>query len=138
MLGRRAALAIAVGLLLQMMLIGHGGWTTLGVNTCVMTLPALLSWLLFQALHRIPWITHRAAGGLMVGASATVLYFQRGVQRDAGFNTPLDRLDFEALALANDRLFDPSVVVGAFFFYRRRRRRGEPTRETSRSSRSAS
>src|SRR4051812_34293229 len=36
MLGRRAALAIFVGLLLQAILIGHGGYTTVGVNTCVL------------------------------------------------------------------------------------------------------
>src|SRR5205809_294545 len=35
-LGWRAGLAIGVGLLLQATLIGHGGFTALGVNTCVM------------------------------------------------------------------------------------------------------
>src|SRR5437868_12150512 len=42
-LGWRSGLAVAVGLLLQATLIGHGGFTALGVNTCVMTLPALLT-----------------------------------------------------------------------------------------------
>src|ERR1051325_1240098 len=42
-LGTRAALAIFVGLLLQAVLMQHGGYFALGVNTCVMTLPALLS-----------------------------------------------------------------------------------------------
>src|SRR5579871_5672190 len=41
-LGRRAALAIPVGLFLQAALIGHGGFTTLGINSCVMVLPALV------------------------------------------------------------------------------------------------
>ena len=40
-LGRRAVLAILVGLTLQAILFGHGGFLTLGVNTCVMALPAL-------------------------------------------------------------------------------------------------
>src|SRR5882724_5889079 len=35
-LGWRSGLAIAVGLLLQATLIGHGGFTALGVNTCVL------------------------------------------------------------------------------------------------------
>src|SRR5687768_5775543 len=39
LLGGRAALAIGVGLLLQAILVGHGGFYTLGVNTCVMGLP---------------------------------------------------------------------------------------------------
>src|SRR5262249_35671328 len=36
MLGRRAGLAIALGLALQYFLLMHGGLATLGVNTCVM------------------------------------------------------------------------------------------------------
>ena len=40
-LGRRAALPIAIGLALQALLFAHGGVTSLGVNVCVYTLPAL-------------------------------------------------------------------------------------------------
>src|SRR5438132_14215793 len=40
LLGWRACLAIPVGLFLQVVLIQHGGFTTLGINTCVMALPA--------------------------------------------------------------------------------------------------
>src|SRR5438132_12896554 len=56
LLGRRAPLAIFVGLMLQAFLIGHGGYYALGVNTCVMTVPALLCWLLFQAIHHVPML----------------------------------------------------------------------------------
>jgi len=52
-LGRRAALAIPLGLLLQAILLQHGGLTTLGVNTCVMVLPALLAWQMFTAWQRL-------------------------------------------------------------------------------------
>src|ERR671937_1674740 len=45
LLGRRAALAIPVGLFLQAALLGHGGFTSLGINSCVMVLPALAAWL---------------------------------------------------------------------------------------------
>jgi cobalt/nickel transport system permease protein len=55
-LGLRAAVAIPVGLVLQAVLIGHGGFTTLGVNSCVMVLPALLAWQLFAGLQRVPWL----------------------------------------------------------------------------------
>lgn len=47
-LGRRAPLAILIGLALQAALFGHGGLTTIGVNACVQIFPALLSaWLFF-------------------------------------------------------------------------------------------
>src|SRR5437868_1279554 len=56
LLGWRVFLAIPVGLLLQVILIHHGGFTTLGVNTCVMAFPALLGWMTFAALRRSPWV----------------------------------------------------------------------------------
>src|SRR5437899_8098412 len=52
-LGRRAALAIPVGLFLQAALIGHGGFTTLGINSCVMVIPALLARQVFVVLERL-------------------------------------------------------------------------------------
>src|SRR3989442_4676113 len=52
LLGWRAALAIPVGLFLQAILFGHGGLSALGINCCVMVLPALLSGLVFGALRR--------------------------------------------------------------------------------------
>ena len=55
-LGVRAALAIPVGLFLQAALLGHGGFSTLGVNSCVMVLPALLAGQLFAGVRRVPWV----------------------------------------------------------------------------------
>lgn len=49
-LGRRAPLAIAIGLVLQAVLLAHGGVTTLGVNATVIAVPALLARPLFGAL----------------------------------------------------------------------------------------
>ncbi len=40
-LGRRAMVAIGIGLTMQVLLFGHGGWNTLGVNFVVYTLPTL-------------------------------------------------------------------------------------------------
>jgi cobalt/nickel transport system permease protein len=51
-LGRRAPLALLVALGLQAALLQHGGLYTLGVNTCVVALPALLSAGLFTLLSR--------------------------------------------------------------------------------------
>lgn len=51
-LGWYAFPAILVGLFLQAVMFQHGGLTTLGVNACLMGLPALLSHRLFQ-LRRV-------------------------------------------------------------------------------------
>lgn len=42
-LGRRAAAAIPAGLLLQATLLGHGDLSTWGINSCIMTMPALVA-----------------------------------------------------------------------------------------------
>jgi cobalt/nickel transport system permease protein len=57
-LGFRAGLAIPIGLLLQAMLFAHGGFFTLGVNACVMTVPAFIAYALYGLLRRIPWREH--------------------------------------------------------------------------------
>jgi cobalt/nickel transport system permease protein len=49
-LGRRAPLAMSVGLLLQVWLLAHGGYTTLGINAAVIGVPALLAHALFPLL----------------------------------------------------------------------------------------
>jgi cobalt/nickel transport system permease protein len=51
-LGKRAGLAIPIGLTLQVALLGHGGFTTIGINSVILTLPALLAWAMFGALYR--------------------------------------------------------------------------------------
>lgn len=82
-LGRRAPLAVAVGLLLQAALLAHGGFTTLGVNTTVIALPALLAGAAFRrscgpspSSRRAAWLG-AGIGGLTVtvtaGFSAAVL-----------------------------------------------------------------
>jgi cobalt/nickel transport system permease protein len=77
-LGRRAPLAIAVGLVLQAVLLGHGGYSTLGVNTAVIALPALAARPLFCLLAgpRPTYVRALVAGGLVgwgtVVATATI------------------------------------------------------------------
>lgn len=53
MLGRRAMLAITVGLVLQSLLLHHGGMDALGVNACIVGLPALLAGLCFPLLKQL-------------------------------------------------------------------------------------
>jgi cobalt/nickel transport system permease protein len=68
-LGWRAVAAILVGLFLQVLLLNHGGFTTLGVNACVMFLPALAAGLVFRVLHRIAWVRHPLGRALLVACS---------------------------------------------------------------------
>jgi cobalt/nickel transport system permease protein len=68
-LGRRALLAIPVALFLQAALLGHGGFTSLGVNSCVMGLPALLAWQLFGVVRRLPWVRRPWFRSALVAAS---------------------------------------------------------------------
>jgi ABC-type Co2+ transport system permease subunit len=74
-LRRRALLAIPVGLFLQAVLFGHGGFTVLGANSCVMGLPALLAWGLFDGLRRLPWVVRPwfRAGLVMVATLTFIL-----------------------------------------------------------------
>ncbi len=69
LLGWRTALAIPVGLFLQALLMQHGGFTALGVNACVMVIPALVSSYLFRGLQSVPWRRQNWFRALLVGSS---------------------------------------------------------------------
>jgi cobalt/nickel transport system permease protein len=73
-LGRRAPIAVVVGLVLQVVLLAHGGYTTLGVNTAVISIPALLAGPLFHTLARRQPSPQRAAwAGVVTGWITVVL-----------------------------------------------------------------
>jgi cobalt/nickel transport system permease protein len=83
LLGWYAWPAILIGLLLQALLIGHGGVTTLGVNAVMMGVPSLLSGYLFQLRHRFSdhqkselgiAIFGFLAGALGVGLAALIFF----------------------------------------------------------------
>lgn len=115
-LGKRAALAVFVGLLLQAVLMQHGGFLVLGVNTCVMTVPALVCCVLYRTLHRLPWIKSPTARWLLVGISA-LLWALSGIYGITLLcNTSLSSLDESAFAIANERLLDPWFLVPALIF----------------------
>lgn len=112
-LGRRAGLAIPIGLGLQVAFLAHGGFTTIGINSCILVLPALLAWQLFAILHRVPWLrqpwfraTLVAVGALMwvlsLIYSVTLLCTNRV--------TELETLD---LTSANTVTFHPFTLAGA-------------------------
>ncbi|HEV3435951.1 MAG TPA: CbiM family transporter [Gemmata sp.] len=70
-LGRRAPLAIIVGLLLQCLLLAHGGLTTLGLNTCIIAIPAVIAGWAYPVLRtlRVPPF----ARGVLLGGGAVAL-----------------------------------------------------------------
>ncbi len=68
MLGRRAPTAFFIGLLLQALLFQHGGLTSLGANTLMLAVPALISRQLYPKLTFSP-----LTKGMLTGALATVL-----------------------------------------------------------------
>ena len=83
LLGPRSALAIFIGLILQATLLQHGGFYVLGVNTCIMTVPALLSWGLFQAMHRVRCLRTRIGQSALVGFGAMVWFLNARLQHHA-------------------------------------------------------
>jgi cobalt/nickel transport system permease protein len=60
-LGGYAGIAIFIGLLMQAMLLGHGGFTTLGINTVSLALPALLFGTAFRRMLTWPAIRRRSS-----------------------------------------------------------------------------
>ncbi|MFM8273420.1 MAG: energy-coupling factor ABC transporter permease [Gemmata sp.] len=72
-LGRRAPLAVTVGLTLQYFLLSHGGLTTIGINACIVSVPALAAGLLHPVLKRarVPAVMRGAVlgGGAVAGAA---------------------------------------------------------------------
>ena len=67
-LGRRAPLAVAIGLGLQYLLLQHGGLTTIGINACIVSVPALAAGALYPLLRRVG--VPAFARGVLLGGGA--------------------------------------------------------------------
>ncbi|WP_084281415.1 CbiM family transporter [Alkaliphilus transvaalensis] len=65
MLGGKAIVAIFIGLLLQATLFQHGGISTIGVNTLLLALPALVSYYLFSYLKVKSYFLKGLVAGMM-------------------------------------------------------------------------
>ncbi len=76
LLGRRAPLAIAAGLALQYLLLAHGGLTTLGLNTCIIALPAWgVAAMDRLGRRRLPAFVRGGVLGSAAAAGAVLLHF---------------------------------------------------------------
>ena len=138
-LGRRAPLAILIGVTLQALLVAHGGVTTIGVNASVQAIPALACWGLFRLLHVVGarWrlvvvaVGAGAWGGCLIlgGVALAVNPWQDLVRLspDAGIVFSFGRID-ETLRLARHPLavgFLAAFVAGCVVFAQRRRTSAE-------------
>ncbi|MCT8136806.1 cobalt transporter CbiM [Anaerobacillus sp. CMMVII] len=75
-LGRRAPLGIFIGLVLQATLFQHGGLSTLGANTLLMSIPALAVYGLSTFFHKIsPFLKGFFAGFLAICGGVILLMF---------------------------------------------------------------
>jgi ABC-type Co2+ transport system permease subunit len=111
-LGRRAPLAIAIGLGLQFFLLVHGGLYSLGINTCVVALPALGASVAFRALRGAAWMRRPVARTIWVQVSTLVWLWSAvfGVALAlTNRGRSMQTLDFQdASALA----FHPVTLIG--------------------------
>jgi len=112
-LGMRAALAIPVGLTLQALLIGHGGILTIGINSCILTLPALLAGWLFAVLHRVSWSRHLWFRAALVGGSTLVWTLALVFAAVVVFTNRLDLAHLPNLDPALKTLAHPLTLVSA-------------------------
>jgi cobalt/nickel transport system permease protein len=112
-LGRRAGLAIPVALFLQAALLQHGGFTTLGVNSCIMVLPALLAWWLFATLRRLPWIREPWFRALLVALSTLAWTLSLVYSIALLCTNPISGLATPDIGPANRLTFHPLTLAAA-------------------------
>jgi cobalt/nickel transport system permease protein len=116
-LGRRAALAIPIGVAMQAALLFHGGFTTIGINSCIMVAPALVAWQLFHQLHRLPTLYSSWVRGGLVSVSAALWIFALIYSVALLSTNPISALDPEDPQLnsaqANAITFHPVTVLAA-------------------------
>jgi ABC-type Co2+ transport system permease subunit len=113
LLGTRACLAIPIGLLLQYLLVGHGGMSTVGINSCVLALPALGAWGLFRALNRAPWLRRPWFRSLLVAYCGLTWLLSLVYSVALLVTNPLRQASALDTAWADTLTFHPATLAGA-------------------------
>lgn len=109
-LGRHAALAIPLGLVLQTLLFSHGGITMIGVNSVAMTVPALVAWGIFAGVRRLPGYRKPTVRAGLIFVSVA-LFLLSAVFAGAMLATnPWTEIDHPATAPALALTFAPWVL----------------------------
>ncbi|MEW9094132.1 MAG: CbiM family transporter [Clostridiaceae bacterium] len=121
-LGRRSTIAVFIGLLLQAVIFQHGGLTTLGMNTIMVGLPAIMAHKVFsRSMKKKKSITLSAAlvGALSVLITVlilvTVLFFTNNTYSE-GFFSVINVLVLGHLPLAILESFITAITIS--FIYR--------------------
>ena len=117
MLGTTSTIAIFVGLLLQAVIFQHGGLTTLGMNTIMVSIPAIASYVLFSKLIKRK-INIGLSAGLAAASSvvltviilALVLFFSSGTYGE-GFLSVINLLILGHIPLAIGEGILTSIVI---------------------------
>jgi len=118
-LGYFAVPAIAIGLFLQAVMFGHGGLTTLGVNTVMMGLPALLAAWVFRLRHRFGRLGARRAdllfaflaGSMGLGLAAIIFFGLILATLPSGLDAQTERLAVYGLVASHV----PLVLIEGVF-----------------------
>lgn len=119
-LGYFAVPAIAIGLFLQAVMFGHGGLTTLGVNTVMMGFPALLAAWIFRLRHRFsrPMGARRAdllfaflAGAIGLGLAAVIFFGLILATMPSGLDAQAERVAIYGLSASHVPL---ALIEGVF------------------------
>jgi cobalt/nickel transport system permease protein len=72
-LGRQAPLAVTIGLFLQYLLLAHGGITTLGLNACIIGIPAVIAGWCYPILKKLGLSAFTRGAILGAGACAAAV-----------------------------------------------------------------
>ncbi|GAB4474741.1 MAG: cobalt transporter CbiM [Elainellaceae cyanobacterium] len=119
-LGYFAVPAIAIGLFLQAVMFGHGGLTTLGVNTVMMGFPALLAASIFRLRHRFsPQLGARRAdllfaflaGAIGLGLAAFIFFGLILTTMPSGLDAQAERVAIYGLSASHVPL---ALIEGVF------------------------
>ena len=118
LLGRKAFIAVLIGLLFQAALFGHGGLTTLGINAVIIGLPAYCAYFIYKLQKIIPlenkiiqfiFAFTASACALMITICAAFLIIFLTVPED--LNQTFGKIGFAALTVG----YIPLVIIEGIF-----------------------